>query len=75
MEFQVVNFRTGEVLLKTSDVVAAAILADRENYKEVGVGYEPTWEVRMIQDGRTFRITVEWQFLGYVDSAASTNER
>jgi len=62
--FQVFNTRTEEVKLSTPDMVAADVMVWQQNELEIGVGYEPCWEVRMIQvakDGsqRVFRITVE----------------
>lgn len=57
--FQVFNTRTQEVKLTTEDMIAADIMVYHENYKEVGVGYEPCWEVRYVKDNRVFRIVVE----------------
>ena len=62
--FQVLNTRTGEVKLSTPDMVYADLIAYQQNELEVGVGYEPCWEVRyvVVENGvitRNFRITVE----------------
>jgi hypothetical protein len=62
--FQVFNTKTNEVKLSTPDMVAADLMVWQQNELEVGVGYEPCWEVRYIQIGergiqRVFRITVE----------------
>lgn len=61
MLFEVFNTRTSEVKFETDDLVAADILVDRENFKEVGVGYEPCWIVRGRIESRIFHITVEEQ--------------
>jgi hypothetical protein len=57
--FQVFNTRTETVKLSTPDMVAADLMVYRENDLEIGVGYEPCWEVRYVQGNRVFRITVE----------------
>jgi hypothetical protein len=58
--FQVFNTRTNEVKSTTTDMVAADVMVWKENEAEIGVGYEPCWEIRYINPaGRTFRITVE----------------
>lgn len=56
--FQVFNTRTDEVKLSTSDLVKADLIAYQENDKEIGVGYEPCWEVRYVMGSRVFRIEV-----------------
>lgn len=57
--FQVINTRTGRISFTTDSLRAAYIMQDRENYKETGVGYEPCWEIRAIEGGHTYRVTVE----------------
>lgn len=57
--FKVINTRTEEAVLSTNDIVAADLFAWQQNEKEIGVGYEPCWEVRMMRGDRVFRITVE----------------